>query len=118
MTEILTEILINASKDKVWETLTDFSAYPQWNPFLVEVKTELRPGAPVALRAKVLKRIMNFDSKIVTADTCTALVWAGPISKVKSRFFRGEHYFKIQEISDSQIRFIHGERFFGLLMPL
>ncbi|RYZ45415.1 MAG: SRPBCC domain-containing protein, partial [Chitinophagaceae bacterium] len=33
--QIKTEIVINASKEKVWAILTNFSQYPQWNPFIV-----------------------------------------------------------------------------------
>ena len=32
---ISTEILINASKEKVWTILTDFDNYKSWNPFMI-----------------------------------------------------------------------------------
>jgi uncharacterized membrane protein len=34
MKEIHTEIEINAPAEKVWRVLTDFAAYPEWNPFV------------------------------------------------------------------------------------
>src|SRR5208337_3854746 len=34
MKEIHTEIEINAPAEKVWKVLTDFAAYPEWNPFV------------------------------------------------------------------------------------
>ena len=30
MKEIITDIEINASAERVWQVLTDFAAYPQW----------------------------------------------------------------------------------------
>ncbi len=32
--------------------------------------------------------------------------------------FDGDHYFKIEELSDGKIRFIHGEKFRGILALL
>ena len=34
MKELLTEIVIDASPEKVWKTLTDLDKYPDWNPFI------------------------------------------------------------------------------------
>jgi uncharacterized protein YndB with AHSA1/START domain len=40
-----TEIEIEASPDRVWKTLTDFAAYPDWNPFIVQAD-DLPPQGP------------------------------------------------------------------------
>jgi len=37
---IATEILIQAPPTRVWQVLTDFGAYPQWNPFIVSLQGE------------------------------------------------------------------------------
>src|SRR5215210_9363232 len=34
MKELHSEIEINAPAQRVWEVLTDFASYPQWNPFI------------------------------------------------------------------------------------
>jgi uncharacterized protein YndB with AHSA1/START domain len=34
MKELHTEIEIDASAERVWDILTDFASYPQWNPFI------------------------------------------------------------------------------------
>ena len=35
--EIKTEILINASPEKVWKVFTDFHNYSKWNPFILSI---------------------------------------------------------------------------------
>ena len=35
--QLHTSIDIDATPERVWEILTDFAAYPQWNPFMPEV---------------------------------------------------------------------------------
>ena len=43
------EVEIAAPAAYVWDVLTDFAHYPQWNPFTVRVETTLELGAPVVL---------------------------------------------------------------------
>jgi len=45
---------IAAPADVVWEVLTDFPHYAEWNPFLLDCKTTLKPGDPIDLRVKLL----------------------------------------------------------------
>ncbi len=34
MKQLHTEIIVEAPAERVWELLTDFASYPQWNPFI------------------------------------------------------------------------------------
>lgn len=45
MKEIHPEIEIKASAERVWQLLTDFVAFPQWNPFIHRTSGELKTGA-------------------------------------------------------------------------
>ena len=38
MKELKTTIEINASPAKVWEVLLDFEKYPDWNPFIKNIR--------------------------------------------------------------------------------
>jgi len=40
---------VQAPADVVWEVLTDFARYGEWNPFVVECQTALKPGAPIEM---------------------------------------------------------------------
>ena len=118
MREIHTEIEIAAGKDAVWSVLTDFAAYPDWNPFLRTVAAELRPGAPVAMTIVVGMRTFDGDARMLRVVPEREMRWAGPISRLKGIVFRGEHYFMLEELAPGRVRFLHGEHFGGLSLPL
>jgi hypothetical protein len=42
--ELNTTIEIDAPAETVWEVLTDFSRYNQWNPFIRSISGEARQG--------------------------------------------------------------------------
>jgi len=50
MKELHSEIEINASVERVWDILTDFASYPQWNPFVRSISGELKVGERLEVR--------------------------------------------------------------------
>src|ERR671927_234268 len=105
---IATEIIINAPKEKVWEVLTDFAQYPQWNPFIISVKGQglvntLRNGSQTVV----------FKPKILNVVPYRYFDWLGSLG-IRG-LFDGHHYFEVEELSPSQVKLKHGEAFSGLL---
>ncbi len=45
--ELRTEVEIEASPSRVWDILTDFAAYPSWNPFISHIRGQLIPGTTI-----------------------------------------------------------------------
>ncbi|MGF6888187.1 uncharacterized protein YndB with AHSA1/START domain [Nocardia sp. GAS34] len=45
---------IDAPAAAVWQVLTDFPRYGEWNPFCVSAQTTLEPGAPIDMRVKLI----------------------------------------------------------------
>jgi hypothetical protein len=43
--ELHTEIEIAATRERVWSILTDFGAYPRWNPFIRSIDGAPEKGA-------------------------------------------------------------------------
>lgn len=43
------ELVIEAPADAVWKVLTDFGQYRQWNPFVLECRSSLKPGEPILM---------------------------------------------------------------------
>lgn len=47
---------INAPAAIVWNVIRDLDAYPQWNPFCLECRSTLQPGAPIDMKVKLSAR--------------------------------------------------------------
>ena len=116
MKSLQTEIIINASAEKVWSILTDFDKFPQWNPFIV--KLEGKPEVNTRLRAELKNGdgVSVFKPKVLVAEKNKAFEWLGslPVPGI----FNGQHYFKIEALNANQVKFVHGEDFSGLLAGL
>lgn len=42
--EVSTEIIIKSDPQTVWNVLTDFKDYPNWNPYIIYIEGELKSG--------------------------------------------------------------------------
>jgi hypothetical protein len=54
MKEIYTKIHINASPSIVWNILTDFDNYGEWNPFIKEISGVQQVGSELQIFIKPL----------------------------------------------------------------
>jgi len=110
---IKTEIIINASKEKLWVLLTNFSGYPHWNPFIKSIEGELQQGARLTNRLQNGDKTMVFKPIVQEVIPFHAFSWLGSLW-IKG-LFDGRHYFSIEEIAPNQVKLIHGEDFSGIL---
>lgn len=114
--EIYTEILIDASAEKVWQILTDFEKFPEWNPFVINVSGQAKRGETLKIKVKIPERqMLNFKPSVLRAKQNAELRWVGTLPL---KAFRGEHFYKIESLSPTKIRFVHGEYFSGWLVGL
>jgi hypothetical protein len=117
MKEINTEIEINASAEKVWQLLTDFAAYPQWNPFIRSVNGKPESNAKLQIFVQPSgSRGMKFSPTILKAEPQKELRWLG--SLFVRGLFEGEHIFNIEPVAEEKVKFVQREQFSGLLVPL
>jgi hypothetical protein len=117
MKEIHTSIMINASADKVWQVLFDFASYPEWNPFIRQVRGEARVGARLDVKVQPPGgKQMAFRPTVLRADPNRELRWLGRLWV--PGLFDGEHSFEIEPLEGGAVRFVHREQFGGLLVPL
>jgi len=115
--EIYTEIEINASADNVWEVLANFDEYPEWNPFIRDISGELSEGSQLSVSIQpVDSDPMDFQPTLIKAEKNHELRWRGQV--LVRGIFDGEHYFRIEKISEEKVSLIHGENFSGVLVPL
>jgi hypothetical protein len=113
--EIETDILINSDSKRVWQVLTDFKSYSNWNPFIKSIRGERLVGKKLAIEILPPNRkLMKFTPILLRVDSELELRWlgSGPVKGI----FDGEHYFKIIPQENGSIKFIHGERFSGILV--
>ena len=65
------EIEIEASADVVWNALADFTAYSDWNPFIIKASGEMKAGSVIDVTIAVpVIQSMDF---ILTALQISAL---------------------------------------------
>jgi len=116
MKEIHTEIEISAPAEKVWRVLTDFAAYPKWNPFVRHVEGEVSVGShPQVYIEPSGGNGMLFSPTVLVAEPNRELRWLGHLWL--TGLCDGEHSFSIEPLGEGRVRFIQRERFKGLLLP-
>ncbi|WP_019142762.1 SRPBCC domain-containing protein [Noviherbaspirillum massiliense] len=117
MLEIRTEIEINASAGRVWSVLTDFAGHPAWNPFVRRIEGMPKAGERLTVWIQPPGgKGMRFRPIVLEATSEQELRWLGRV--LLPGMFDGEHYFRIVPVGEDKVRFIHGERFSGVLVGL
>lgn len=115
MKNIETHITIKSSINKVWDILTTFEKYSDWNPFLIQIEKISPQKLKVTTNIKGKKT--SFFPKLVCKDKPFELRWIGQLAHV-SWLFQGEHYFILKSVSTKETLLTHGENFSGLLVIL
>ena len=115
--KIKTSIIINASTQQVFETLTDFKNYKKWNQFMLNVYGKALYAESIKVVAKIPHGPkLFFKAKITRFQTGMELRWRGNF--IVDKLFVGEHFFILREINESQTELIHGEDFSGWLLGI
>lgn len=110
--EIKTQINIQASKEHVWNILTDFENYPSWNPFIVSIKGEMIEGQTIEVKLTD----MNFKPTLLAYKENKEMRWIGKL--MFKGVFDGEHSFQIIDNNNGTVTFKHEEIFNGFLVGL
>lgn len=95
MREIRTEIKIETTADKVWEVLTDFTHYPEWNPFIKYLKGTPMEGTKIEVKMVPREsKGMIFKPKVLKLRRDKEFSWLGHV--VIPGLFDGEHVFELK----------------------
>lgn len=113
--EIKTEIVIQATPEKIWSILTDFENYPNWNPFIntIEGNATIGDKIKVSIHPPGGKK-MTFRPIVITKIDKKELSWRGKL--LVSGLFDGEHKFELIDNKDGTVTFIQSEKFKGLFV--
>jgi hypothetical protein len=107
MKEIRTEIEIQASPEKVWQTISDLEKWTEWNPFIHHVLGKAKVGEAVDITVTSEPKDMILHCTVIRSEPNEELCWkyyvAAPF------LFRGEHSFIIEKVEGGKVRFIDRE---------
>ena len=115
--EIRTEIAIEATPEKVWNVLTDFNAYPAWNPFITSITGKVEKGKRLTVRIQPTGgKAMTFKPTVLTAKENQKLSWLGRL--FFKGLFDGEHTFELIDHGNGTLTFVQSEKFTGILVGM
>jgi hypothetical protein len=101
----------------VWAVISDFAAYPEWNPFIRRARGELREGARLEVQIEPPQaRATTFKPTVRSVEPNRELRWLGRL--LVPGIFDGEHSLSIEPLDSNRSRFVQSERFSGILVGL
>lgn len=116
MTEIRTDIEIDAPAERVWDVLRAFDRYPEWNPTM-RIGGRANPGAHLQVELRMPgmspRQFRPTVATVQRGPDAWAFSWVGHLWV--EGLFDGEHSFRVEPIDDGRSRLVHAERFEGLL---
>lgn len=111
-----TDIHISAQPEDIWTVLTDFQSYPEWNPFIKEIRGAIQTGERLHVSIDPPNgKKMAFKPSVKTVLVNETFSWVGRF--LFPGVFDGEHIFTIRKTDDGCI-LTQKENFSGLLVPL
>lgn len=110
--EITSSIVINTKAEIVWNILTDFQKYSEWNPFIHSITGE--PIVGQNIHAKIQN--MNFKPEVLVYEENKEFKWIGKL--FFKGLFDGEHRFQLKANANGTTTFTQSENFSGVLVGL
>jgi hypothetical protein len=113
---ISTTVDIDAPKQLVWDVLTDFAAYHEWNPS-VKIEGTAQVGTKLTVHMGAGRgRGTAFRPTVLAATQGVELRWVGRLGL--GGIVDGEHFFILDHNADGTTHLTHGERYAGALVTL
>lgn len=114
---LTTDLIINSTPDKIWAVLTDFTNYPNWNPFITSLTGNFEVGKKIMVRIEPPEAKVNTFKPTVTAyEPNKKLSWLGVF--LMRGIFDGEHKFELTDNGNGTTTLVQSEHFIGILVPL
>ena len=60
------DLEINAPPEKVWEVISDLDSYGEWNPFVLECRSTLKPGDPLRMKVKLGSGVRQEQERVAS----------------------------------------------------
>jgi hypothetical protein len=115
MTHIERSIDIATPPSTVWGVLTDFAAYPEWNPYIRHIAGEPQVGKQLQVTLQPTGHTATqLRPHVLAATPQQELRWVGHV--LVPGLFDAQHVFRITPLDAHHVRFIQEETFEGLLV--
>ncbi len=117
--ETRAEIEIAAPAARIWQTLTDFSGYGEWNPFITQLALagELGEGATLRVFVSLPEGSDHeLESRVLRCEDSFELRWRAHFGF--PGLFDSEYFFRLTELGPERTRFMQGANFTGVLLRL
>jgi len=115
-TMIQTSVRIQATPEKIWNVLTDFAHYPEWNPFVTSLEGTVQTGKRIRVKLTPPgQKGMIFTPTVLCFDRNERFEWIGHL--FIPGLFDGRHRFELKVNEDGTTTFIQSEQFRGILVP-
>jgi hypothetical protein len=115
---VSTDRELPANLEDSWEVLTDFSAYPQWNPYLTTIEGEFEVGEVITLTLVTPNSPESRQSRpqLAEIEPLKQFSWEGrfPVPGIAHT----RHVFALEKIDGKRTRLLHYEEFRGLAVAL
>jgi hypothetical protein len=113
--QLRAEVEIDAPCDEVWQVLTDFKRYPEWNPFIATVAGPLRPGAKLEVTLLLAGgRERTQRPTLVVFEPPLELRWHSRL--LFGMLLAWEHFFKLSASDAGRTRLAQGRNYRGMLV--
>ena len=108
--------MIDAPPERVWDEMTDFASFPDWNPFIREAQGRLEPGEKLKIRLRLDRGLkMTFRPRVTKVEPNRELRWLATLGR--PGVFDVDRAFQI-EPREGGVRFVMSEECTGFLTPV
>jgi uncharacterized protein YndB with AHSA1/START domain len=107
---------IDAPKALVWEVLTDFSRYGEWNPFVPEAKCDFRAGGAIEMQVKLRDKPQfqrEWINSVTPGETFSYSMKAVPLGTLRSLRVQ-----KLEALDANRTRYTSHFEIAGWLQPV
>jgi len=107
---------IDAPAERVWQVVSDFARYPDWNPFIVRAAGEPRVGQRLAvtIAAPGMKPV-SFRPRVLDVEPGRLIRWKGEFKL--PGLFDGRHALIVEPLVGERSRFTTHEDVTGIMLP-
>jgi hypothetical protein len=112
--KIATEVAVQASPDKIWNTLIDFAAYPEWNRFLKSVRGQAVPDAVLDVDLQYYGKSLEKKTGRVTGLIPPKYFSWSWKHKFGAWFLAAEHVFRVKQTESGKVIFFQEMYYTGL----